>query len=263
MADPCITFLSDFGTSDGYVGAVKGVILSLCPTARIVDLAHDIEPGNIVAGALALMTATQTFRPGTIHLAVVDPGVGTARNALLVESGGRCFIGPDNGLLSLAAPAPRQISKLDRPQYFREHVSPTFHGRDVFAPIAARLASGLAADRLGSPIDEMIELDIGAASHAAGGVTGRILHADRFGNLVTTIRDEDLPEDRARLRVSFDGAPSMRIVTTYGSAARGTLVALVGSSGFLEIAVVGGSAREKLGAAGASGCEVLVAPESS
>jgi len=258
MAAPCVTLLTDFGMSDGYVGAVKGVILALCPRAQLIDVAHDIAPGDILAGAVALMTSAATFPAGCVHLAVVDPGVGTDRSGLIVESGGSYFVGPDNGLLSLATTASRRAWKLDHPQWFRDRVHSTFHGRDVFAPVAARLADGVSPELLGSAVERIVTLEIPPAVHRDGGVVGEILLADRFGNLITTLREDDLPASRAATVVTIAGGESCPIVESYGFASKDTLVAVVGSGGFLEISSVGGSAREHLGAAGVRGTPVRV-----
>jgi hypothetical protein len=255
---PSITLLTDFGTADGYVGALKGVLASLCPEARIFDLTHEIEPGDVRGGAWALMNAASVFPPGTVHLAVVDPGVGTERRALLVEAGAGLFVGPDNGLLSLAAPRPRKVFNLDRAQWFRTPVSATFHGRDVFAPVAARAAAGVPAGELGTQAGErMLEIRIPPARRSEGGVTGEVFHADRFGNLVTTIRSTELPPERRGLEVVL-GDRRLPLCTTYGDGAAGALVGLVGSSGFLEIASVGGSAAAIFGSAARPGTVVRV-----
>jgi S-adenosylmethionine hydrolase len=253
---PCITLLTDFGTADGYVGAMKGVIVSLCPRARIVDLTHEIAAGDVRGGAFALATAAPSFPGATVHVAVVDPGVGTERRALLVEAGGAFFIGPDNGLLSLAAPRPRRIWVLDRDRWFRQPTSTTFHGRDVFAPVAARLAAGTAPAELGTQADAMAEIHVAPGTRSGSTVSGEVIHVDRFGNVITSLRACDLPNGGAGAVVDAGRACGIPVRETYGRAAAGALLALVGSSGFVEIAVNSGSARDVLGDAARLGAPV-------
>lgn len=253
-----MTLLTDFGTRDGYVGAMKGVIASLCPSALVHDLTHDIAPGDVRGGALALATSTASFPAGSIHVAVVDPGVGTARRGLLVEAGGQYFIGPDNGLLSLAATRPRRVRELDRPQYFRATVSSTFHGRDLFASVAGHLAAGRDVAELGGEGADMIEVSLPAVRRHTGGVTGEILHVDRFGNLVTTISRDDLPAAPRAVTVEVAGRAIAGLVSTYGDVEPGRLTALIGSGGRLEIAVRDGSAAAVLGEAAVAGAAVTV-----
>ena len=253
-----VTLLTDFGTRDGYVGAMKGVIASICPGASIHDIAHDIAPGQIRAGAFALAAAAPYFPAGTVHVAVVDPGVGSERRPLLVESGGQLFVGPDNGLLSQAAATPRVVRVLDRPGWFREPVSSTFHGRDVFAPVAAHAAAGVDVDELGSTMATMVALEVASPSREHDGVTGEILHADRFGNLVTNIERSHLPGDIRVVQVSVGTTAVGPLVRTYADAAVGTLMALFGSGGRLEIAERDGSAASRLGRDAAAGTPVSV-----
>jgi len=254
---PLITLLTDFGTSDGYAGALKGVISSLCPGVRIVDISHSVAPGDVHGGAFALLTATGTFPVGTVHLAVVDPGVGTERRGLLIEAGGSFFVGPDNGLLSLAAVAPRRVWSLDREEWFRHPVSPTFHGRDVFAPIAARTASGIAPQELGSPVSAIVEIRIPPLRLAPARLEGEVFHIDHFGNVVTSIRACDLPADHATLEVVVGGRTAF-FHDTYGRAASETLIAVVGSGGFVEISSVCASAARVLAEAACIGAPVHV-----
>lgn len=254
-ASPLVTLLTDFGTADGYVGAMKGVIASLAPSARVVDVTHDIRAGDVRGGALALETAAPYFPPGTIHVAVVDPGVGTARRGIAVEAGGQAFVGPDNGLLALAARPDRRVFILDRARYHLQAVSPTFHGRDVFAPIAARLATGVRASNLGTKTDsdDLRELALPRPLATRGGLVGEVIHADRFGNLITNVVAADLarlsgaaPLKSIRIHVGRRRL-SGGLARTYGDAGRHALLALVGSSGRLEIARRDGSAALMLG----------------
>src|SRR4051794_16380619 len=168
---PIVTFTTDFGFRDGYAGAMKGVVLSLAPGATLVDVTHGVPPQDVAAGAVALSQAAALFPPGTVHVAVVDPGVGSARADLLVESGGCFFVGPDNGVLSLAARRPRRIRRIEAAASRREPVSPTFHGRDVFAPTAGLLAAGARPDDAGPEIEDpegMIDLAVAPVSRRPG-----------------------------------------------------------------------------------------------
>lgn len=250
-ATAIVTLSSDFGTVDGYVGAMKGVILAGAPSARIVDITHEIRPGDVRGGALALEASAPFFPAGAIHLVVVDPGVGTHRRAIAVEATDAIFVGPDNGVLSLAAKGPRRVTVLDRAERHRTTVSATFHGRDVFAPIVAQLASGARLRELGTPVADMTDLALPLPSVSSREVTGQVIHCDHFGNLVTNITTTELRSLIAAVGVAgctvFFGRRSVgRIVRTYGDAERGAPLALVGSSGRLEIAVREGSAASRL-----------------
>jgi len=238
---PIITLLTDFGTSDGFVGAMKGVILSLAPGAQVVDLTHEIAPQDVLSGAWALREAATTFPPGTIHVAVVDPGVGTDRRPILVEHGGQLFVGPDNGVLSLAAPD-GQAWHLDRPNLFRGRVSQTFHGRDVFAPVAGHLAAGLSPDACGSAIETWLRWPEPRPTRTQGRISGQVVHADRFGNLVTNICHDDLGAERQAWVVEVGGQSIGLLSSTFGDVERGEWVAYIGSSGYLEIGIREGRA---------------------
>jgi hypothetical protein len=223
---------------------MKGVILSICPSARLVDLTHDLPPQDIVAGALALESAVPFFQPGSVHLAVVDPGVGTSRRALALRARGQYFVGPDNGLLSLAlGEASWAAVRLAAPEYRLPEVSHTFHGRDIFAPAAAYLATGVPLERLGPPVTDVIRLSLPDCRTDGRWLVGEVLDTDRFGNLVTSIT-------AARLQaLAGDGAPvfevsgrSLRVVGAYDEGDDGIPAAIVGSTGRLEIFVRRGSA---------------------
>jgi S-adenosylmethionine hydrolase len=242
-----VTFTTDFGTADGYVGAMKGVVLSLAPDAILVDITHEVPAYDVAAGAFALAQAAPLFPPGSIHIAVVDPQVGGARAAIVVEAAGGYFVGPDNGVLSLAATGPRVAHQIAAPGFRREPVSPTFHGRDVFASCAGRLASGAAARDAG-PLMAAIR-DLGRPEGDDPG-RGEIVHVDRFGNLVTSFSGERLargplpmvlvhPETGVRFAVP--------VARTYADVDRGALVAYVGSAGLIEVAVREGSAAAQTG----------------
>ncbi len=242
MSAPVITLLTDFGTADGYVAAMKGVVLSLAPAARLFDIGHEIDGCDVVAGALALESSAPLFPAGSIHLAVVDPGVGGARAPLLVESGGRFYVGPDNGLLSLAASPPRTVRRLANDRFFRLPLSDTFHGRDLFAPVAGHLAAGRAPAEFGPAADGMQQLALPEPTLDGGSVRGEVLVVDRFGNLITNISDKDLPAARDRCRVRLGEAMITGISAGYFQADSGSLVAVISSRGTLEIAVKEGSA---------------------
>jgi S-adenosylmethionine hydrolase len=249
MALPTIAFLTDFGTRDHYVGAMKGAALSVCPDAILVDITHEIAPHDILGGAVALAAAFPYFPPGTIFVAVVDPGVGSPRLALAASAGDYRFVAPDNGLLTLAfedAP-PELVVELANPEYARAAISRTFEGRDRFAPAAAWLASGTALDALGPRVDNWHRLDVPGADVSDDELRGEVLVIDRFGNLITNIRREAVAAFAGDhgAAVTVDSQPA-RLVHTYSDAARGEICALVGSSERLEIAVNGGSAADRL-----------------
>jgi hypothetical protein len=250
MAARIITLTTDFGTRDTFVGVMKGVILGLAPAARIVDLTHEIPPQDVRAGAYALGCAVPYFPPGTIHVAVVDPGVGTHRRALLVETRDAFLIGPDNGVLGLAAPAAATVRTLDvsRSPARRRPVSRTFHGRDVFAPVAAALASGAAPERLGRPTDPMHRLRLPRVRASACTLAGEVLWVDRFGNLITNIARRDLERAAFRdRRVSVRvGEHVLRLRHSYAGGPAGKPLALVNSFDLLEIAVRDGAAAPAL-----------------
>jgi S-adenosylmethionine hydrolase len=235
-----ITLLTDFGTADGYVGEMKGVLAANAPDCALIDIAHDVAPHDVEGGRLALARYWHRFPVGTVHVAIVDPGVGGSRAALAVESEGRMLVGPDNGILSPAMlhPGARCVA-LPIPAL----ASPTFHGRDVFAPTAAKLAQGIALDALGDLCTDPIVLrTLEATRRADGAISGTVITIDRFGNLVTNLV--------ARHGGTIDvAAHSLPIRRTYGDVEAGELIALVGSSGLVEIAVRDGSAATKLGVA--------------
>ncbi len=245
-----ITLLTDFGTADTYVAQMKGVIYSLAPSVTVVDITHDIAPQDILGGARALLETAPLFPPGTIHVAVVDPGVGTKRTILCVEACEQTFILPDNGLISLLLqryPA-TAIYAVENEQWFRNSVSSTFHGRDVMAPVAARIAIGLNVAQVGGPMRHICELEVPQATWEETCCTGQILSIDRFGNLITNIPaamfTSHLATDTLELRCG-DSLYLVRRVQTYGDTDHGHLVALVGSQGWLEISVANGSAAER------------------
>ena len=246
-----ITLTTDFGAGSPYAAAMKGVILSICPAATIVDIAHDIPPQDIRRGALVLDEAAEWFPAGTIHVAVVDPGVGTDRAIVYAEIGPQQFIAPDNGLLSrlAARTPPAKIIRLARPEHWLPEVSATFHGRDIMAPVAARLALGLDPDLLGPAMERLATLDWPEVRQRPARIDGAVIEIDSFGNLITNITAEMLagrPTDH-RLCVVCNIYETWGIYRAYGNRPQGTLVAVIGSAGRLELAIVGDNAARRLG----------------
>jgi S-adenosyl-L-methionine hydrolase (adenosine-forming) len=247
---PIIALLTDFGTQDGFVGILKGVILGINPSVSIVDLSHEVQPQDILAGALILRSALPFFPPGTIHVAVVDPGVGSTRRAIIVETATALLVGPDNGLLSVAAPpeSVQRVIHLTNSRYFLPRVSQTFHGRDIFAPVAAHLSRGVPAEDFGPPVAHMERLALPVVEHASHKVTGSVIALDRFGNIVTNITAADLlPFPMEHLSVSIGTVHIHGLASTYASVSVGAVTALFNSWGMLEIAVRNGSAAQQLG----------------
>ncbi len=247
-----LTLTTDFGTRDAYVAAMKGVILRLCPDAHMVDVTHEIAPQDVMEAAFVLRGAVPFFPPGAVHLAVVDPGVGTARRPVALRCGEQWFVGPDNGLfpLVLEDEAPDEAVVLDRPRFWRtEAPSTTFHGRDIFAPAAAHLATGTPLAELGSPAGALEPLRWALPITDEQGLQGWVAHVDRFGNAVTNITRALIERHRqGRALKCFAGNAVLREVhPTYGAVASGEPLLLFGSSGFLEIAVNSGNAAELLG----------------
>lgn len=241
-----ITLTTDFGHRDPWVAEMKAVILGITRAVQLVDVTHDVRPHDVVEGALALEAAAPHFPPGTVHLAVIDPGVGTERRGLAVAAGPAFFIGPDNGLFTafLGEGGWRAV-ELRAPEFRRPAVSRTFHGRDVFAPAAAHVARGLALDRFGPPVLDPVRLAWPEVRAVVGGVAGAVVHVDRFGNLVTSIRATAVEGLGAEATVRIAGR-DLRIVGTYADLAPGEAGALIGSRHRLEVAVREGSAEVAL-----------------
>ncbi len=242
-----ITLTSDFGSKDSYVAEMKGAILTINPKATLVDVTHEISKFNIRMAAFTLASVAPYFPKGTIHLAVVDPGVGTQRCAIAVQTRQAIFVGPDNGVLMLAAQEQDilKVHELANPQFMLPQVSNTFHGRDIFAPAAAHLDLGVKIEEFGPQITNPIKPEFTEAKNHGSVLVGEVLHADGFGNVITNIRGKDLP-DATALNVNLPKA-SYRVpfVKAYANAKQKDAVALVGSHGFLELALNQGSAAEK------------------
>jgi S-adenosyl-L-methionine hydrolase (adenosine-forming) len=245
-----ITLTTDFGTCDWFVGTMKGVIASIAPQTKVIDLTHDLPQGDIRGGAFALAASHRFFPKGTVHLVVVDPGVGSRRKAIAVQTDSSLFIGPDNGVLSwaLAKEKIRHIRSLENAAYFLSPVSRTFHGRDIFAPAAAHLSCGMPIQKLGPALKDWVRLEWPRPRERRGGFEGEVVYIDRFGNGITNLESgllRDSTEATCEVR-----APRRRVCpvkTHYQAVAPNSPVAVVGSSGFIEIAVNGGSAEKALG----------------
>ena len=245
-----ITLTTDFGVSDHFVGAMKGVILSIAPRVRIVDITHSITPYELNEAAFVLGQAWRWFPKGSIHVTVVDPGVGSARRPILVEAGGHRFIGPDNGLFTaIYDAAPHKVRVITNTKLMLPRVSRTFHGRDVFAPAAAHLAKGIPAARFGKLVHDFIR----SASLAPQRIephtwVGRILKIDRFGNLITNLHVDHLPDVRTRpFKLSAGKQSIARLALNYAETEIGELFVIIGSSGYLEISANQDSALRQLG----------------
>jgi S-adenosylmethionine hydrolase len=256
MAVPVITLTTDFGLSDHYVGVMKGVILGIHAEARIVDVCHQVEPYDILGGAMTLAAAYAYFPAESVHLVVVDPGVGTKRRPILARAGSWWFVAPDNGVLELVYQQhPAKVWALEAQRFALQPVSNTFHGRDVFAPAAALVSKNTTPEQLGYPIDDFERLDVPHPRRRGNGVCeGAVLKVDRFGNLVTNLQLADLPTNFL-IRVGDTRISTLR--ASYGAAAPGEVFAIVGSSGFLEISRNQASAAEATGAAAGTAVEIV------
>jgi S-adenosyl-L-methionine hydrolase (adenosine-forming) len=248
---PIIALLSDFGAADHYAGTMKGVILGICPDVTLVDITHDIAAHDVLDGALQLAAAYHYFPAGTIFLAIVDPGVGSARRGIAVEAGDYRFVAPDNGVLTaaLAERPPRRAVELSERRYARPTVSRTFEGRDRFAPAAAWLAKGIQLPALGRPAGDLVRLDIPRPAVLDDALQGTILRVDRFGNLVTNLERREVERFSQGHPVAIEAAghPVPRLVATYADIPGGEVCALYGSTDHLEFAENGMSAATRLG----------------
>lgn len=248
-AAPLIALLTDFGTCDGFVAAMKGSALCVNPDARFLDISHEIAPQAVIAGALVLRSVFAYLPARTVVVAVVDPGVGTARAILAARVAERILIAPDNGLIAplLEEQPPESVHCVTERRYFREHVHPTFHGRDIFAPVAAHVTLGVPLDALGERAHSYEPLALPRAHASRGDVAGEVIHIDRFGNLVTNLRESDLDAGGGRdARLSIGDSVIDGVSRTY-SDAPSPLHAVMGSWGYVEIALRGGSAAQMLG----------------
>jgi S-adenosyl-L-methionine hydrolase (adenosine-forming) len=261
-----VTLLTDFGTRDYFVGALKGALLSVNPEARIVDITHEVAPHDIEEAAFTLVAACETFPAGTVHVAVVDPGVGSARRAVAVEGAGQLFVGPDNGVFGHVYERLKsfRVFHVVEEQFFRAKVSTTFHGRDVFAPVAGALSLGTRPDELGPEVTDFARLPFAAASRRDGAtLLGSVIHVDRFGNCVTNITPQDLGDAThargACLYVAGREIRGFRRFFADEGGAPGEPFAVWGSAGLLEIAVFRDSAARVLGVGRGQPVEVRLA----
>jgi len=258
---PIITLTTDFGYKDGFVGTMKGVIWGICPEARIADISHEITPQNVTEGAITLWRAAPFFPAGTVHIAVVDPGVGTSRRALAARIGDQYFVGPDNGLFTpiiedvQRAGVKATFVTLDKPEFWLQQVSRTFHGRDIFAPAGAHLARGVKLEAMGTPINDPVLTPLAKPEKIASGYRAQISVVDTFGNLTTNLPWPDVAG--RKLLISIKDRVIHGLSTSYGHYQPGDLIALVDSENFIEIAVVNGSAAKALDARAGDMVEVL------
>ncbi len=252
MRRPIITLATDFGHSDHFVGTMKGVILRICPQARIVDISHEITPFEIPEAAFVLAQAYRFFPPKTVHVVVVDPGVGTSRRPILVEAAKQYFVAPDNGVLSMVYSREKHKARaITAEKYFLKDVSCTFHGRDVFAPVAAHLAKGVTPARFGKLIKDHLRPVFGKPTRTGKRFwTGNILKIDRFGNLITNFHVDEFPAVRERPFELVVGPQRIfHLAGSYVECNFGELFVIVGSSGYLEVATTLGSAAKMIGCA--------------
>lgn len=258
-----ITLLTDFGQNDGFVGIMKGVILSINPDVTLVDLAHDIPAGDIDAAAFVLNQAFPYFPEKAIHLIVVDPGVGSERRALAVEAQNRYFIAPDNGVLKWIVDrySNCKVMGLNQSKYFLPTISRTFHGRDVFAPVAAHLSKGVPFEDLGQPVSDFIRGKVPRPMRKENGLIGAIIHIDRFGNLISDITELDLQRGIGEIKIA--DVSIFGLSDAYSQAKSGEPLAIIGSHGFLEIAVREGHAASELAVSRGTRIEILFAGEAA
>jgi S-adenosylmethionine hydrolase len=250
---PILTLTTDFGDKDGFVGTMKGVIWSICPAAQIADISHTVAPQNVLEGAIVLWRAYPFFPAGSVHVAVIDPGVGTSRRPMAAHLGVHYFVGPDNGLFTpMVEDAekngwPLEIVHLTNAKYFLAEVSHTFHGRDIFAPVGAALANGVPLAELGPAITDPVRLPMPKPEKTQTGWRAHVTVVDIFGNLTTDLAASEL-EGQESVLFRLLGRELRGLVDSYGLEQPGALVALVDSENFVEIAAVNGSAAKELGA---------------
>jgi S-adenosyl-L-methionine hydrolase (adenosine-forming) len=255
---PLITLTTDFGEGSSYVAAMKGAILRVCPAARILDLSHSIAPQNLIATAYFLVDALRYYRPRSIHVVVVDPGVGTARDLLCVQWNDQVVLAPDNGCWTILEPlaqSPVRVFRLTKDEFWQSPVSPTFHGRDILAPAAGHIGNGVSPIDLGVRTEKWVRLPLPEPVRSPGCIRGEVVVVDRFGNLISNI-SPGAGELVRGVHVGTQATP--RFVRTYGDAEPGDLVALIGSGGRVEVAVVNGSAAARLGLGIGDSIEIAV-----
>ena len=253
---PTITLMTDFGIKDGNVGVMKGVIWNICPDANIADLSHMVGPQNIREAALILARSVPFFPKNTVHVVVVDPGVGTQRRPMAAHIGDWYYVGPDNGIITLLLDRAKQENwlcefiDLDNPKYWLENISFVFHGRDIFSPVAAHLANGITINQLGTKIAQPILIDLPHPKLTESGWLGEVIHIDHFGNISSNIRIENLGDSirhKENINVRLNDILIKGMVNTFGERPVGETVALLGSTGNLIVSVVNGNAANVLG----------------
>lgn len=257
---PFITLTTDFGTADHFVGAMKGVVADICPVARVVDITHELTSYEILEAAFTFDQAWRCFPPRTVHVAVVDPGVGSARRAIVIEAGGHFFVGPDNGIFSYVLHSEKaKVRVVDNARYLRKPVSHTFHGRDVFAPVAAHLAKGLAPSKLGPIVKDALRLALPKPVQTSKRQwSGSVLKADRFGNLITSFPVAEFPWVKDKLFVFQIGLEEVtKFATHYAECQYGELYAVAGSAGYFEIVLREASAAKRLGLGAGAPVELM------
>lgn len=261
-----ITFTTDFGLHDHYVGTIKGVALSIVPSATLVDICHEVRSYDVLDGALTIAQAYRYFPAATVHVVVVDPGVGGARRPIVAEVGQQIFVCPDNGVLSFVyqREQPVSVRHIVNDRYFLQPVSSTFHGRDIFAPVAAHIAAGVPIDEFGPPILDYATLELAAPKRVAQGVlAGTVLKVDKFGNVITNITPADISDalgPRRSFRLKVGNASISNLRTSYAGAAPGQLFSIFDSLGYLEIAANQASAAEQLRITQGDAVEVIGLP---
>jgi S-adenosylmethionine hydrolase len=244
-----ITLTTDFGLQDHYVSAMKAVMLGIAPDVRFVDVSHEIPPQDIMAGAWVVKNTAFLYPPGTVHLVVVDPGVGTSRHPIALKIKDQYFVGPDNGIFSLLFKEyDYDAYKLNNSSFWRQGVSNTFHGRDIFAPVSAHLSAGIPLDEIGEPIDELVTYHWAVPIADKDGLQGWVVHIDRFGNLITNISEKLIDDHLKRKTVKIYVGNTMlnKVVSTFGDVEEGEPAAFIGSSGMLEIGINKGNAARML-----------------
>jgi S-adenosyl-L-methionine hydrolase (adenosine-forming) len=261
MPPPILTLTTDFGLSEHYVGVMKGVILGICPRAQLVDISHQVTPFEIAEGAYLIAQAYRYFPKKTVHVLVVDPGVGSTRRPILMEAAGQYFIAPDNGVLSMVFSREKhKVRLISNSRYFLNPVSRTFHGRDIFAPVAAHLAAGVTPARFGKLITDFLRPSFEKPQQTGKhSWVGRILKIDHFGNLITNFHVDDFPDLEQRdFHLAIGGVEISSLLRTYSECAPGELFAIVGSSGYLEVSVNQGSAALRVGCQSGASVELTV-----
>ena len=261
MRKPLLTLTTDFGTVDHYVGAMKGVIAGICPEARMIDICHQVSPFEISEGAFLIAQSYACFPKKTVHIVVVDPGVGSARRPILMEAAGQYFVAPDNGVLSMIyAREKHKVRLISNEKLFRHPVSRTFHGRDIFAPVAAHLAQGVPPARIGKLIDDYLRPAFQKPQRTGKRTwSGRILKIDSFGNIITNFHTTDFPDlEKQNFSMQLGPRHIEILVRNYTESSPGELFLIVGSSGYLEVSVNQGSAAKVIGCQTGAPADLLI-----